>query len=101
MSSRVRFSRAAEEELTQLYDFLAARDPRAAERALEAPRKAAGLLEDFPFSCRKAAGTDDPRYRELVVTFGGAGYVLLFEITDERTVSVLAVRHQREDDYYY
>jgi plasmid stabilization system protein ParE len=35
-----------------------------------------------------------------VIEFGQAGYVALFEIEDARTVTVLAVRHQREDDFY-
>ncbi|MGK2910969.1 MAG: type II toxin-antitoxin system RelE/ParE family toxin, partial [Sphingobium sp.] len=38
--------------------------------------------------------------RELVIDFGASGYVLLFEIENSQTVTVLAVRHQREDDYY-
>jgi ParE toxin of type II toxin-antitoxin system, parDE len=37
--------------------------------------------------------------RELVIPFGHDGYVALFEIMDDRTVVVAAVRHQREDDY--
>ncbi|MEO8385704.1 MAG: type II toxin-antitoxin system RelE/ParE family toxin, partial [Betaproteobacteria bacterium] len=36
----------------------------------------------------------------LLIPFGGAGYVALFEITDGTTVTILAVRHQREDDYH-
>jgi hypothetical protein len=35
-----------------------------------------------------------------VIPFGSAGYVALFEIEDDKHVSILAVRHQREDDYY-
>ena len=38
------------------------------------------------------------RSRELVVPFGGLGYVLLFEVVG-RQVLVGAVRHQREQDY--
>jgi plasmid stabilization system protein ParE len=38
--------------------------------------------------------------RELVIPFGGAGYVALFEIDDKGSVTILAVRHQREDDFY-
>jgi plasmid stabilization system protein ParE len=34
------------------------------------------------------------------VSFGDAGYVALFKIKDERTVNILAVRHQRKDDYH-
>ena len=36
----------------------------------------------------------------MVISFGRAGYVALYEIESERTVTVLAVRHQREDDYF-
>ncbi|MEA3361696.1 MAG: type II toxin-antitoxin system RelE/ParE family toxin, partial [Thermodesulfobacteriota bacterium] len=28
------------------------------------------------------------------------GYVILFEIEDKETVTILAIRHQREEDYY-
>ncbi|GAB1394795.1 hypothetical protein MASR1M60_29590 [Rhodocyclaceae bacterium] len=42
--------------------------------------------------------TDSPFLRELVIPFGAVGYVALFEIDDAETVSVLAVRHQRESD---
>jgi mRNA-degrading endonuclease RelE of RelBE toxin-antitoxin system len=38
--------------------------------------------------------------RELIAPFGSAGYVVLFEVEDASTVSILAVRHQRKDDYY-
>jgi len=58
-----------------------------------------GLLEASPFSCRKAA-PDNTFLRELIIAFGASGYVALFEIDDGKTVTVLAVRHQREDDYH-
>jgi len=32
--------------------------------------------------------------------FGSVGYVLLVEIEPPATVTVLAARHQREDDYH-
>ncbi len=32
--------------------------------------------------------------------FGAAGYVALFEIEDNETVTILAIRHQREEDYH-
>jgi hypothetical protein len=57
-------------------------------------------LETSPFSCRKAA-PDNTFLRELIIAFGASGYVALFEIDDAKTVTVLAVRHQREDDYHY
>lgn len=38
--------------------------------------------------------------RELVIPFGNTGYVALFEIIDDNTVIIGAIRHPREDDYH-
>ena len=56
----------------------------------------------MPFVYRKAGGEQvkSPFLRELLIPFRGAGYVALYEITDAAHVDVLAVRHQREDDYH-
>ena len=102
MSYRVRFTEQAEADLVRLYEFILARDEpdwAVAERALEAIRNAVRSLELSPFSYRKATSSN-PFLRELVIPFGASGYVALFEIDDEKTVSILAVRHQREDDYH-
>lgn len=99
MSYRVRFTGAARADLRRLFAFLLERDPLAARRARDAIEKAIELLRDFPFTCRKAQ-TDNPFLRELVIPFGAVGYVALFEIEGEQTITVLALRHQREDDYY-
>jgi plasmid stabilization system protein ParE len=96
---RVRFTREAEEDLLRLYDFLLESDVEAAEKALGAIRSAVSLLSFSPFACRKAA-SHLPRHRELVIPFGHAGYVALFEIDDAKTVTIIAVRHQREHDLW-
>lgn len=96
---RVRFARRAERDLVRLFDFLVEKDVVAAQKALASIRKAIKLLEYSPFACRKAAA-DLPRHRELVIPFGKAGYVALFEIEDSRTITILAVRHQREFDLW-
>src|SRR3546814_88452 len=102
MSFHVRFTEEAQADIERLYDFPLDRDPpdfAAAERTLTAIAHAITLLEHSPWSCRKAhAGT--PLLRELLIGFGQSGYVALFEIDDDRTVTVLAIRHQREDDYH-
>ncbi len=95
---RVRFTPEAEDDLLRLFDSLVERDPTAAEHALEAITRAVELLRFSPFSCRKAL-PDNPFIRELVIPFGSAGYVALFEIESKRTISIIAVRHQREEDY--
>ncbi|HEX7640106.1 MAG TPA: type II toxin-antitoxin system RelE/ParE family toxin [Burkholderiaceae bacterium] len=68
------------------------------DRAMAAIAAHMRILEINPFTCRMAA--DRAYERELVVPFGSAGYVLLFEIDAPGTVIVTAIRHQREDDYH-
>lgn len=99
MSFRVRYTKGAREDLHRLYAFLLEKDLSAARRARNAIVKAVDFLKNFPFSCRKA-DPDNPFLRELVISFGSTGYVALFEIEDQSTVTILAIRHQREDDYY-
>ncbi|MEO6292173.1 MAG: type II toxin-antitoxin system RelE/ParE family toxin [Burkholderiaceae bacterium] len=103
MTYQVRYTPAANEDLQRLFDFLLQHDLQTARRALVAIRKSMELLENFPFTCRKAqAGNlpDNPFLRELVIAFGSFGYVALFEIENDTLVTVLAVRHQRESDYH-
>lgn len=101
----VRLTRAAQEDLEQLFDFVLERELaspsgrwQVAEEALDAIQGGLKLLGRFPFTCRKAGS--DPFLRELVIPFGRTGYVALFEIGANHIVTVAAVRHQRESDFY-
>lgn len=105
MTFKVEFSPAAEADLQRLFDFALAREMNSEtgdfdipDRAIKATRVGLNFLTHSPFACRKA-GTN-PFLRELVISFGAAGYVALFEIVDDSTVLVGAVRHQLEDDYH-
>ena len=100
MSFEVRFTPDAQEDLQRLYEFLLERDDSAAERAVEAIMRGIDFPRHSPFSCRKSRLAGQPRIRELVITFGRAGYVALFEIDDASTVTVKSLRHQSEDDFY-
>ncbi len=99
MKFTVRFTTDAKDDLVRLYALLLEKDLKAAEEALDALSKGFGFLREFLFSCRKAL-PENPLLRELLVSFGISGYVALFEIEDQATVTILAIRHQREDDYY-
>ena len=99
MTYAVRFAPAAARDLQRLFEFLEERDAKAARRARAAIAKGIEFLRDFPFSCRKAS-PEHPLLRELIISFGANGYVALFEIEDRQTVTVLAVRHQREEDFF-
>jgi plasmid stabilization system protein ParE len=97
---RVRLTIEALDDLKRLQAFLIEKNPEAAVRALGAIETSFELLEYSPFSCRKAWPGDRPLLREIVIPFGSAGYVALFEIDGPGHVTVLAVRHQREEDYH-
>ena len=99
MTYRVRYTRAARDDLLRLYNFIFEVDTSAAQRALDAIRKGTDILRSFPFTCRKA-DPSNPFLRELLVSFGSSGYVALYEIDDDKTVTILAVRHQREVDFH-
>ena len=103
MSFAVRFSPEAQADLVRLFDFLLDRatvleDLYLAQAAIDAIRSAVQhQLSLTPYSFRKA-GKRSTR-RELIIPFGATGYVALYEIASPSTVIVLAVRHQREEDY--
>jgi len=99
----VRYSASARDDLKRLYEHLLERATTAedfdlAERALGTIVDSVESLGRSPFIYRKA-GTS-PFLRELLIPFGSSGYVALFEIEDKSTVTILAVRHQLEDDYH-
>lgn len=103
MSFVVRYSQSARNDLARLYEYQldharTTKDLELAERALVAITGAVESLKRSPFIYRKA--DDDPFLRELLIPFGSSGYVALFEIEDAATVTILAVRHQLEDDYH-
>ena len=98
------YSDPAREDLIRLFDFLLDRakvsqDFGSAQAAIDVIRDTVERsLRRAPFAYRKAGG--NPFLRKLLISFGGAGYVALYEIKDATHVVVLAVRHQSDDDYY-
>jgi plasmid stabilization system protein ParE len=104
MSFDVQLSPKAEDDLERLFEVMLDRAETAeeldrAQAAIEAVRSTAKhRLAVTPFSFRKAA--QNPAQRELIIPFGGTGYVALYEIVSPSKVVVLAVRHQREEDYH-
>ena len=104
MSFDVRFSVEAEADLDRLFDYLldraqVAEDLELAQAAIDAIRVAAlKQLAVTPYSFRKIG--QSPTRRELIIPFGGTGYVALFEIRDAQQVISGAVRQQYESDYH-
>lgn len=101
MSRELKYAEAFFKDLDRHFEHLAIADARLAEDAYDPVTKGLKLLEDFPFIGRKVPIEDeDIVARELLIPFGNWGYVILYEIEDAETVTILAIRHQREDDYH-
>ena len=100
----VLYSNSARADLIRMFDFIldrakTAEDFESAQVAIDVLRDTVERsLSRAPFVYRKAGNS--PFLRELVIPFGGAGYVALYEVKDATHVVVLAVRHQLEDDYH-
>jgi len=100
----VQLSPTAEADLERLFEFLLERaetteDRDHAQAAIDTIRAIKQQqLAVTPYSFRKA--TQSPAQRELIIPFGRAGYVALYEIVSISEVVVLAVRYQREEDYH-
>lgn len=94
----VRFSARSQSDLSRLHTFLASKDINAAKRAMLAIRESLTPLTFAPLIGRPVEGSDD--LRELVIDFGASGYLALYRFESPLdTVTILAIKHQREDDY--
>jgi addiction module RelE/StbE family toxin len=83
-------------DLERLFNFVAEQDLEAATTAVQHIREAVELLERHPLIGRLA----EHGLRELVISYGKSGYVVLYEFLEaEDVVLVLALRHQREAGY--
>jgi plasmid stabilization system protein ParE len=100
MSRKLHYSESFFRDMQRYYRQLAGINQRAADKAYDAVAHHLELLVDFPMIGRRIHLDDETiMLRELLVPFGQAGYIVLFEVVDDETLSILAIRHQREDDY--
>lgn len=99
MTFDLRYTASARADITRLYQFLLEKDFLMAEKAVDTIINTIENLKEFPFATRKASG-DNALLRELLIPFGSSGYIALIEIQSAEVVNIIAVRHQREDDYH-
>ena len=96
--SHVRLSARAQSDLARLQRFLANKDINAAKRAMLVIREAFMPLTHAPMIGRPIE--DGEGLRELVIDFGASGYLALYRFEPALdAVTILAIKHQREDDY--
>lgn len=92
MNYRVTATPEARADLLRLNVFLAKQSPDAARRAMDEIDLALRSLSEMPD--RAAGGTGG--VRELMIPFGGSGYVAQYRISQD-TVIIARVFHMRED----
>jgi len=93
MSRRRRFLPKAKGDLKRIYDFLEPINSSAAKRALQAIDRDVISLSINPDAGRPL---NNPRgFRKWVVTFGSAGYVIHYRVTDKEVI-IARIWHTRE-----
>ena len=94
--AQVVYSTRALENIERAFEFLASKDAKSGAAAVTAIRSAVGVLAKHPLIGRAT----EAGLRELIISYGSTGYVVLYWLIPERDeVVVLALRHQRELDY--
>jgi plasmid stabilization system protein ParE len=83
----------AASDIERVREFLDAANPEAAKRALRAIFAALERLQEFPNLGRP---TEDAAIRQLVISFGAAGYVVRYTVLPGGDVLVLRLWHGRE-----
>lgn len=95
--ARIVYAPNALANLEQAFEFLRLDDPVVAEAAAEAITSAVATLAAHPLIGRPV----HDELRELIISFGRTGYVALYRFVPARDeIRVLALRHQRELDYF-
>jgi len=91
------YTEAALDDLVRLADFLLATEPAAAGETISLIEEAVQVLRNHCLIGRDA----EDGMRELMVSRGRSGYVVMYSIEHaaEDVVLLLAIRHQRECGY--
>jgi len=92
--SRLIWSRQALLDVQRLHRFLAVKNIAAATRAIKSVRQGVKVLGYQPGIGRTVEDIPE-EFREWLIDFGNSGYVARYRF-DGETVTVLAVRHQKE-----
>ncbi len=94
---QVRLSRRARNDLPRLHAFLAKWDIQIAQEAIDTILSA---FEKFHMPGIGSPVPGRPGLRKLVIDFGDTGYTALYRYNMQAdTVLVVAIKHQKENDY--
>ncbi len=83
-------------DLVRLRDFIAKDNDAAANKAAQAIKNAAQQLIETPLIGKPV--NDLPSFRDLLLRFGAAGYIVRYRI-EEEVIYIVHIRHYREFDF--
>lgn len=92
---QVIFAPAALRDLTRLREFLQQKNPPAAKRIASVIVKSLRAIEQQPQIGRPIEDAPDA-FREWIINFGDSGYVARYRYSGGDTITILAIRHQKE-----
>ena len=94
--TRLFFSPRALQDMERLADFLRENEPASASKSVSILINGLSVLNLHPLVGRIV----ERGYRELLISRGRTGYVALYtyDVVSD-TALILAIRHQREDDF--
>lgn len=91
------YANGAISDLQRLREFLRPKSPATAKRAAETIMKSIQIIGLHPQIGRPIDDLPE-QFREWMIDFGNSGYVARYHI-EEQTVTILAIRHQKEVGY--
>ena len=94
---KIRYAFGAIRDLQRLREFLRPKNPLAAKRAAQAILLGVKVLEQQPHIGRPMVDLAT-EFREWVIPFGNSGYVAMYHF-DGESLTILAIRHQKEAGY--
>jgi plasmid stabilization system protein ParE len=98
VGKKVEYSRRAEQNIEEIFQFYSAFDRETADKAVQTIVLSLRKLVDAPTTGRPVI--DSKRLRERVIPFGGQGFLALYEIfSNGQGITIAAVRHQRQVGY--
>ena len=87
---------SAVDDIVRLRKFIAEKNTKAANKAVQAIKTAVNKLEKLPNIGRMVI--DLPDYRDMHIKFGAAGYVMRYRVYQDG-VYIVHIRHYRESGF--
>ena len=97
MPSEIVWLPGASRDVDRLRDFIKSDNPRAAQRAAKRIIEGVKLLQENPEAGVPVENLLD--YRDLMLSFGAGDYIIRYRIEMTSRVTIVRVRHSKEEGF--